>query len=76
MRWISNKLFTNFQRISTQNYVDLCAEKMKNQRVSAYVSAIQRIQLIFYIILAHSAHFLQNNALKLRWHLDPGTVAF
>ena len=35
-------------------------------------SANQRIQRMSYIISAHSAHFLQKDALKRHWHLDPG----
>ena len=31
------------------------------------------IHHIFKIISAHSAHFVRNNGLKRRWHLDPGS---
>ena len=61
MHWNLNTIFVNFQLISAENYVRF---SLKNQRVSTHFSAFQRIQLISYIILAHSVHFLQ----KMRWN--------
>ena len=56
------------------NYVRSALNMRWNFEFSALFqsfSAFQRIQRFSYIISAHSAHLLQKNALKWRWHLDP-----
>ena len=50
-----------------------CAEISEVVAPSRIFSAFQRIQCMSYIISAHSARFIQKDALKCRcWHLDPG----
>ena len=62
---------TEFQRIYAQNYVKFMRWKFWKKK-SARFSAFQRIQLISYIILALSAHFLQNNGAETALTSRPG----
>ena len=72
MRWKGAEGYVRNEMKMHRNYVRNALKVRWNSRVSAPSRNFSAFQRMFYIISAHSAHFLQKDALKWRWHLGPG----